>query len=64
MGGSQVAGAVRKDLGRDGEGRETLLAAVPVQTHGPEGRGSSREWGLLEGVCNSRLYFSSHNFDS
>ena len=58
MGESWVAGAARRDLGRD---EEMPLPTAAAQTPAPEGQGSSREWGLLEGICNSRLYFSSHS---
>lgn len=58
-GGKPGGGAAGRDLGGDGPGQETPLPAAAV---GPEGRGSSREWGLLERVCNSRLlYFISHS---
>lgn len=40
------------------------LPAAAVQAHGPEERCSSKEWGLLVSICNSRLYFNSHSIVS
>lgn len=56
-----MAEATDRDPGRDREGQETPLPTTNVQACGLEGRGSSREWGLLESICNSRSYSIRHS---